>query len=269
MPRQSQRAQLLAAYWSFFIDSLAAEGLSDKTLQWLAIWANLDGRRYIEPCSAIPKSTFAAAVFPELPADRFRGFMRMDRCFFAQVLDLIKDDAIFINNSSQEQTPVFLQLQYILYQLGHDGNSKSFMNTATFWGVSEGHIYNCSKRVIKALCNIRDVFVRWPDASKRVLESLRNDTREGFIGAIGKVDGTDIVLHYKPGGKYLGETFWNQKKRYALDLCAVCDSSKSFTYMLAGWPNSAHNARVFASTSLHREPDAYFSAGKYLLGDAA
>lgn len=193
----------------------------------------------------------------------------MDQCSFSHVLDLIKDDAIFVNNSSQEQTPILLQLQYAFYQLSHDDNSKSFMNTATFWGVSEGHIYNCSKRVIKVLCNIHNTFVKWPNTCRRVVESLCNDAREGFIGAVGKIDKTDIVLHYKPSSKYLGETFWNWKKRYALDLCAVCDSSRSFTYMLAGWPNSAHDACVFASTSIHCESDSYFLAEEYLLGDAA
>lgn len=53
-----------------------------------------------------------------------------------------------------------------------------------------------------------------------------------------------------------------------LDLCAVCDSSKRFTYILAGWPNSQYDARIFASTSIHRNPRRYFSPGEYLLGDA-
>lgn len=46
------------------------------------------------------------------------------------------------------------------------------------------------------------------------------------MGAIGKVDRTDIVLHYKLGGKLLGEHFFNRKKRYTIDHCAICDSDK-------------------------------------------
>lgn len=82
-------------------------------------------------------------------------------------------------------------------------------------------------------------------------------------------NGTDIVLKHKPGGNYNGEVFFTRKKVYALDLCAVCDSDKRFTYILAGWPNSQHNARIFASSTLHRSPTDYFLPGEYLLGDAA
>ena len=96
-----------------------------------------------------------------------------------------------------------------------------------------------------------------------------NGTWEGFIGVVGKVDGTDIVSGFKPRGEFKGELFYNRKNRYALDLCAVCDSDKKFTYILAGWPNSQHDARIFGSTNLQQNPQKYFSDGRYLLSDAA
>ena len=77
------------------------------------------------------------------------------------------------------------------------------------------------------------------------------------------------MLEHKPGGIFEGETFFTRKKVYALDLCAVFDSDRRFTYILAGWPNSQHDARIFASTNLHRSSENYFSPGEYLLGDAA
>ena len=61
---------------------------------------------------------------------------------------------------------------------------------------------------------------------------MRNQDREGCLGAIGKVDGTDIVLQYKPGGVFHGEHFYTRKKRYSIDLCAVCDSRKRFLYSM-------------------------------------
>lgn len=88
---------------------------------------------------------------------------------------------------------------------------------------------------------------------------MNNDSREGFLGAVGKIDVTDIVLKHKPGGIYEGETSFTRKKVYALELCAVCDSDRRFTYILAGWPNSQHYARIFASTNLHRSSENYFS----------
>lgn len=83
---------------------------------------------------------------------------------------------------------------------------------------------------------------------------MKNSDREEFLGVVGKLDGTDIVLEFKPGGVFKGEIFFNRKKRFALDLCAVCDSSKRFIYILAGLSNSQRDARIFASTSIHRNP---------------
>ena len=63
---------------------------------------------------------------------------------------------------------------------------------------------------------------------------MRNQDREGFLGAIGKVDGTDIVLQYKLGGVFHGEHFYMRKKRYSIDLCAGLRLSKTIYLFLDG-----------------------------------
>lgn len=69
----------------------------------------------------------------------------------------------------------------------------------------------------------------------------------------------DIILKFKPGGYFKEELFFTWKKRYALDIHAICNSSKKFTYVLAGWPNSQHNARIFTSTNIQQSLESYFS----------
>ncbi len=98
---------------------------------------------------------------------------------------------------------------------------------------------------------------------------MKNSDREGFFGVVRKLDGTDIVLKFKPGEIFKGEIFFNWKKRYVLDLCAVCDFLKRFTYICADRPNLHHDAWIFASISIYRNPRQYFSLREYLLGDAA
>lgn len=80
--------------------------------------------------------------------------------------------------------------------------------------------------------------ISWPLPRQGTYESINNDGREGFLGAVGKIDGTDIVLNHKPGGIYNGETFFTRKKVYTLDLCVVCDLDRRFIHILAGWPHS-------------------------------
>ena len=98
---------------------------------------------------------------------------------------------------------------------------------------------------------------------------MRNQDRGGFLGAIRNFDGTDIVLQYKPGGVFHGEHFYTRKKRYAIDLCAVCDSQKRFIYSLVGFSNTTHESQVWAATQIHQHPTRFFTPGQYLLADSA
>lgn len=271
MPRHGPRYYLLQDLKAMLVASLAdAEEVDEEeVMNWILLLEGVKDQRYLTAREGIPKSTWATTILPDLSDTRFRKFIRMDRASFRHVVALIRNDPIFQNNSSYAQAPVEAQLQYALWKLGQNGTASGNVPSATFWGVSEGHVVDCTKRVILALRHLRETFVKWSNSKQRRLESLQNDDREGFIGCIGKVDGTDIVLEYKPGGVYEGEQFFSRKKRYALDLCAVCNSKKEFTYMLAGWPNSKHDATVWASTSIFRSPSDFFGEGQYLLGDAA
>ena len=154
--------------------------------------------------------------------------MRMDPQSFRYILNLIKDNRIFKNDSINQQASVSSQLKIALYKLAHDGSGSGFKPSSSQWAVSEGHIYNCTRRVVYALFQLRNRFIRWPSIEQRNRESFKNYDRAGFVGAVGSLDGTDIVLDYKPGGEYQGEQFFNRKKKYALDVCAVCNSDLTF-----------------------------------------
>lgn len=78
----------------------------------------------------------------------------------------------------------------------------------------KGNMYDCTLQVIGALCNLKDQFIIWPNEDKRKIENMRNSDREGFLGTVGKLDGTDIVLKFKPGGIFKEEIFFNRKKCY-------------------------------------------------------
>jgi hypothetical protein len=69
----------------------------------------------------------------------------------------------------------------------------------------------------------------------------------------------DIVLFIKSSEKYDDELFFNRKKRYVLDLCAICDSNKKFIYYLIDWFNSQHDQRILTAKDLHRNLTDYFS----------
>jgi hypothetical protein len=80
---------------------------------------------------------------------------------------------------------------------------------------------------------------------------MKNDEKERFIEVVHKIDEINIVLAYKFENEltqlmrqtsflfinlneddYQKEIFFNRKKRYALNLCVVCNNEKEITYML-------------------------------------
>lgn len=87
--------------------------------------------------------------------------------------------------------------------------------------------------------------------------------------AIRKADRTDIVLYYKLGGELLGEHFFNWKKWYAIDLCAMYDSDKRIIHMFTGFSNAMHDTQVWGHINIHHNSTAYLSSSQYISGDAA
>lgn len=88
--------------------------------------------------------------------------------------------------------------------------------------------------LLKLFVILKNKIIIWPLSRQKKYESMNNNSRERFLGVVGKINGIDIILKYKPGGIYKGETFFTRKKVYALDLCAIYDLNTRFIYIFTG-----------------------------------
>ena len=127
---------------------------------------------------------------------------------FKYILALLKENPIFYNKSTFSQAPVDQQLKLALYKLANDGSASVFRHFSNYWGASDGHINNFNQRVIYTLFQLRDFYIKWPTENEKRSKNVRNEDRKQFLCAIRKVDGTDIVLQYKPGRVFYGEHFY-------------------------------------------------------------
>lgn len=96
------------------------------------------------------------------------------------------------------------------------------------------------------------------------------ERKSQFPGCVGPgfLDGTNIVLQYAPS--FHGETYFNRKKQYALNLQAISDSDRRFTYISAGFPGSVGDATVFGGSLFFMRPNLFFAQpDEYILGDKA
>ena len=255
MPRISKKERRRRELWALFLKKASVRGIKDPSTQrLLALHEGFVEQRYMEPRPYILKSNWATSVLPSYTDEKWRTVMRVDPMSFEFIAHLICDNPIFSNESKIPQAPIDEQLKLALYRLAYDGSGVGVANSAHHWGVAEGHISNCTKRVVFALFQLQDKFIKWPSADGLRQESSETDRRADFLDCVGKVDGTDVVLAFKPGGDFEGERFWNRKKRYAIDLCAVCNSDRRFTYILIGYSVATHDSRVYAHTRMYQNP---------------
>jgi hypothetical protein len=160
---------------------------------------------------------------------RFRRNMRCSPEVFDSLLELVRDDPIFQNNSNQPQLPVQYQLAIALFRFGHHGNAASVESIAQWAGVSAGTVFNTTFRIMQAFLVLHDQAVRWPnsmekEAAKATVERLSCPAwRDGFC----MVDGTLIPLFQKPG--HHGEAYFDRKSNYSLNV-QVCFLFSTYFY---------------------------------------
>ncbi|XP_055356364.1 uncharacterized protein LOC129601553 [Paramacrobiotus metropolitanus] len=228
----------------------------------------LELTRYPDPRLTVPKSSnFMRNILPNLDDERFRQEFRMSQSTFEIVLGKIANHQIFVSNNPKPQSSVSDQLTIALYRFGNSGNAASIGKTARRFGLSEGTVELFTRRVIAALLSLEDEVIRWPSPEEKLAIKTKIRSEYHFPNCIGFVDGTDIVLEYRPGLN--GVDYFNRKRRYAIAAMIVCDADRRILFASCGYPGSVHDARVFKNSPLETNSSQYFNGDEYILGDSA
>ncbi|XP_028764534.1 uncharacterized protein LOC114762832 [Neltuma alba] len=124
-------------------------------------------------------------------------------------------------------------------------------------------------RVLQACLSLSREYIKPLDPTFSVTHpKIKNDKRYSpyFNDAIGAIDGTHVrcVVSLSKQDKYIG------RKGYPTqNVMAVCDWDMCFTFVLAGWEGTAHDARVFnTAVSTPALDFPHPPPGKYYLVDA-
>ena len=206
MPRKTDRSRALEELRDFR-DLALYEWTSAQTeekLRWFMILSGAvdeaENTRYSTPRSCVPKSRdWLINVLPHVNELRSRSTIRMDWESFNALVPILEQSPHFHNDSACPQTPVAIQALVAVNRLGKYGNAASHIDVAASFAISEGSAFNFTRRVVNALYDLRQDYIRWPDQEERKRESRSNDRRQGFKGCVGKVDGCEVNLFEKPG----------------------------------------------------------------------
>ncbi|KAL3700139.1 hypothetical protein R1sor_018161 [Riccia sorocarpa] len=126
---------------------------------------------------------------------------------------------------------------------------------------------NYTNRVMTALESAMGHEIAWPDRQERAVNSA-HFTGLGFPGCIGLVDGTLVKLSQRPRDD--GETYFDRKSNYSMNVQVICDQNKRVIYFFAGMSGSCHDLTCLRRSSLWGRLGStqLFDNGQYLLGDS-
>jgi len=192
----------------------------------------------------------------------------MTRASFNILAFTISNDSIFHNQSGNSQASPASQRATALYFLGSFVSST--VRAAAQLGIGEGTARLYCQRCIIALIHLSCRYIRWPKPGTREFRIMRSKIvcKSQFPGCVRFLDGTSIIIQYTPS--FHGETYFNRKKQYTLNLQAISDSDRRFTYISTGFPGSVGDATVFGGSLFFTRTNLFFAQpDKYILGDKA
>ena len=117
--------------------------------------------------------------------------------------------------------------------------------------------------MIRAIGNLKNEVIRFPGN----LDSIKTKFKQksGFKDVIGAIDCTQVKI--QSPGRANGEKFRNRKGTFSIDVQCVADTNLVFRDVVAKWPGSTHDSRIFTNSRIcQRLMDGILKG--ILLGDA-
>jgi hypothetical protein len=180
----------------------------------------------------------------------FLQSFRMTRESFYLLVEEMSTKKAFKKAKFRPRRCVAYQLLVFLYRLGKEGTGGCSIAVSQFFGIGIGSVNNYVERSIRALMEIKEEVVYWPDEGEREEIKTRMAVH-GFRHCVGIIDGTLVVLDFRP--EIYHECYYSRKCCYALNVMVVCDDQRRITYYYAGWPGSTHDNRVFRNSKLFKK----------------
>ncbi|KAK4319607.1 hypothetical protein Pmani_009463 [Petrolisthes manimaculis] len=193
--------------------------------------------------------------------------LRVTKKTFEFLLDIFMHHYNPIHQGGHKPLSADTLLALTLWYLG---NQTTFREISELFGLAESCVHGCIQYGIKILCTVAPTFIKWPTLEQVPEHENKFKEMAGFPGVIGALDGCHIAIKApeETQADYIDRT-----STHSVNLMAVCDSEKKFTFINAGFAGSAHDSRVFKMSPLFRRiettPDSIFPSNNYhIIGQA-
>ena len=133
-----------------------------------------------------------------------------------------------------------------------------------YFKVDQSTVSKTFARVIREIARLRTMYIIWPNEDQARNQMVKFQRIAGFPGAFGCIDGTHV--EWIANGVNNRERFRNRKNRLSINVQVVCDADMRVLDVVAKWPGSVHDSRVF-NTSKTRAKLENQAFNGWLLGD--
>lgn len=175
---------------------------------------------------------------------RFRMFKNGFQCVFL----LIESNLNSYETNRNSPIPKVLQLA-ITIRFYANGDFQ--ISNGDLFGVSQSYVSRIVPNVSAAIASLSNEFVKFP--SGEYAKEIKNFFLDyaNFPGVCGIIDGVHIPVQ-SPGGPD-AELYRNRKSIFSINCQVVCDHKHKFTNVVARWPGSVHDSRIWTNSKLFRE----------------
>lgn len=204
-----------------------------------------------------------ANPFEEFNEHQFQIRFRLRKAICLDILNAIHNDLSkdIRGYCIPAQLQFFVALRF--YATG------GFLQTiADTFGVSKQSVSIIVERVSRSLAMRKAEFIKFP-ANPIELDRIRQDFYNiaKFPGVIGAIDCTHIRIAC-PAADQRARFWCVRKHMYSINVQAVCDAKMTIINIVARWPGSTHDSRIFRNSKIYTELENEIFGDVHLLGDS-
>jgi hypothetical protein len=175
--------------------------------------------------------------------EEFRSRFRLRKDTFIYLLEKISEK---LEPATNRNHSISASLQLLITLRILSGGSFQTVS-GDVHGVSQSTVSRIFLKVTNTICSLRKELIHFPDNLAAVKQAFLD--YGGFPGVVGCVDGTHIPI-LKPSHHAQTEIYRCRKGYFSLNVQLVCGPDHSVYNVVARWPGSTHDSRVFSNSKL-------------------
>lgn len=204
----------------------------------------------------------------DYPDEHFKARYRMSKDVFRELCAIVEPGIAAKNNIGVPIEEMLL----VALRFYATGSMQAVNGDAI--GIAQCTVSRIISKVSREIAALYPRFIKWPDQHQAPsiasgferMVNTRYPSAIPFPRVIGAVDGTHVQL--LAAGVENRENFRNRKGFISLNVQAICDNNLLFTNVVARWPGSVHDSRVFKMSEVCSRLEAGELRGYWLVGDS-